>query len=583
MRSTKRNPVLLTLALTLAWMLLLVSPALAETGGSCGEGLTWSFQEGTLTVRGAGPMADGAFWKSRVQAGEIERVVIGDGVTRIGEGAFSGCGKLRAVSLPDSVTVLGEEAFAGCESLKKLRLPGGITEIGYQTFPEELHRLELPEVKTATGMTLGALDIPFCLPGGKEAYIHNHTETGQYIGLALYAPPSRTAESLTLPAGVDCIREGFFEGMKNLKSIRIPDTMTKFSIGDFAGLYRECVIHCGKGSAAERFCLEVGLQFDNGERRVVGYKMRNEKEKIRWIVRNYTRKGMSEKEKARVLHNWITTNCHYDRSKKQHSEKTLLLDGYGVCEAYSDLYHNLLTEAGIASAVLTSDKINHAWNLVRIDNRWYHVDVTWDDSTMGPKNYPCVSGHENDQYFLLGDQQIRKDHDWEEKFISADRGWLRYYYEPKARKIVYRMIWSGTNYYLLDLEQRTAMVLEPAFGHETKIVIPASFKYDHKIWKVTSVWEDAFRNNKKITSLVIGKNVRRIGKNAFRGCGKLREITVHSKKLNADNVGASIFGSLSEKAVFHCPETLLKDYQKLFRKRGVPKKVKFRIIDSVSR
>ena len=571
-----RNRIKLPAAAALALgILLLFSLALAEQGGSCGKEIAWSYADGTIEVLGKGAMDDGAFWQDSVGPGEIRRVTIGNGVTRIGENAFLNCENLSRVTLPDSLTAIGEGAFEGCKSLKSISLPENITEIGFRSFSEETGHLELPALRTATGMTLGTLDKPFYLPGDKNAYVHYHTETGEYVGLTLYKPLSKKAESVVFPEGLDCIREGFFEGMSSLKSIRIPDSMTKLALSEFAGIYRECVILCGKGSAAEKFCLEKGLQFDNGERRVVGYDITGEKKKVSWIIKNYIRSGMSEKQKAQVLHNWLTTNSHYfdDGSTAAHESKTLLLKGYGVCEAYAEAYCKLLSAAGIASTDLGAQIMEHAWNIVRINNKWYHVDCTWDDPTNGPARYPCVSGREKNQYFLLTDKQIKKDHKWEDKYVSADRGRPGNYIEPYTGKRIYLELWKGTNSYVLDWDKHTATVLGPAFGTETRIVIPATFSYENVTWKVTAVDDGAFRKNGKIQEVVIGKNVQQIGKNAFRDCAKLMKITFKTGKLTADTVGQEAFSGLSEKAVIRCPEKVLKAYKKLLRQRGVPKKV----------
>ena len=569
-----RKRLLLMLA---AVLVLLCSIALAETGGPCGKGITWTFTDGTVRVEGKGAMQDGAFWEGSVPADEIRQAIIGDGITRIGEKAFCGCGKLKQVTLPDSLTAIGESAFEGCKSLKTLRLPTEITEIGFQTFDDSLKRLEIPVLRSTTGITLGSYDKPFYLPGQQEAYIFAHTETSEYIGLTLYEPQSKDAETVEFPDGLECIREGFFSGMEKLKSIRIPDSMTKFSMHSFAGIYRECVILCGKGSAAEKFCLEKGFQFDNGERRVVGYDIQNEKEKVRWIVRNYIRAGMSERQKAQVLHNWLITNAHYheDGTMKSHDGKTLLLEGYGVCEAYAEAYGKFLTEAGIAWANMLIQKMSHAWNLVRVDGRWYHVDATWDD---GPacqmKRYPCVSGMEKNQYFLLTDKQIRADHDWEDRYVSADKGRPLSYYEPRLGREIWLQVWIGTNGYLLDWDHQTATVLGPCYGTETEILIPAEIEYEEKQWKVTAVDDGAFRKNKKIKSVTIGKNIRKIGANAFRDSG-LTKITLKTDRLTEENVGKEAFGGLSEKVRVRCSAKQLKRYKKLLRKRGVSKKAEF--------
>ena len=59
---------------------------------------------------------------------------IPDGVTSIGEYAFSMCSSLTDVNIPDSVTSIGEEAFFGCSSLTSVTIPDSVTSIGEEAF-----------------------------------------------------------------------------------------------------------------------------------------------------------------------------------------------------------------------------------------------------------------------------------------------------------------------------------------------------------------------------------------------------------------------------------------------------------------
>ena len=61
-------------------------------------------------------------------------LVIPDGVTEIGEGAFEDCTSLTSVSIPSSVTYIGETAFRGCTSLASMTIPNSVTTIGDGAF-----------------------------------------------------------------------------------------------------------------------------------------------------------------------------------------------------------------------------------------------------------------------------------------------------------------------------------------------------------------------------------------------------------------------------------------------------------------
>ena len=576
-----KKKVLTGLLISLA-LIVLFCAALAEPGGSCGEHVTWELEDGgILHIQGQGKMNDGTFWQDAVQADQIRRLIIDEGVTRIGDSAFLNCGKLADVTLPESLAEIGEDSFIGCGKLITMNLPAGIREITGTSFSEATERFVLPRLKTVTGVTLGSWELPFCIPGSDMKYIFAHTETSELIGLAVYELPDRNTEHVVLPEGIECIREGFFEGMKQLKSVRIPNSVTKLTIGAFAGLYRHFYIRCSKGSYAEKFALDQGLQYDNGTEKVVGYKIKDMNQKADWIIQHYIRPGMSEKKKATVLHNWLTNNCHYDESMKVHDGDILLTQGYGVCEAYAEAYSLLLSKAGMANAKIDSDAIEHIWNVVRIDGKWYHVDVTWDDPTKGPKDYPCISGHENHQNFLLTDQKIAANHVWDMRHYSADRKIFWRYYDPEFGRTLYMTLWTDDCMIALDWYKKTAMVLDTAYEHTASATIPDYYDFDDDEtntiirFKVTSIADGAFRDRTKLKKVVIGKNIQSIGKKAFWNCSHLEKITIKTKKLTANNVGENAVKGISKTAVVRCPKDLVKDYKKLFRKKGAEKTVVF--------
>ena len=61
-------------------------------------------------------------------------IIIPDGVTSIGEGAFDGCSSLESIVIPDGVTEIGKYAFCGCSSLESIVIPDGVTSIGDKAF-----------------------------------------------------------------------------------------------------------------------------------------------------------------------------------------------------------------------------------------------------------------------------------------------------------------------------------------------------------------------------------------------------------------------------------------------------------------
>lgn len=126
--------------------------------------------------------------------------------------------------------------------------------------------------------------------------------------------------------------------------------------------------------------------------------------------------GMSDGQKIQALHDDLVHRATYSREPKG-SCADLLLDGRGTCDAYSRTLWLLCRMADIPCHIVygyTTE--HHAWNLVKINRRWYHIDATWDDpvNTNAPEQH--ILSH---RYFLLSDQQIAKDHSWERAHLPA--------------------------------------------------------------------------------------------------------------------------------------------------------------------
>ena len=109
--------------------------------------------------------------------------------------------------------------------------------------------------------------------------------------------------------------------------------------------------------------------------------------------------GWSQADTVLFLHDWLADRYAYDLSGTRFDAYSLFRDGVGVCQAYALAFLALGKAAGLEVDMVTSTAMDHAWNHVRVDGVWYHVDVTRDD--------PIVVGEEvapvNHDRFLLSD------------------------------------------------------------------------------------------------------------------------------------------------------------------------------------
>ena len=124
--------------------------------------------------------------------------------------------------------------------------------------------------------------------------------------------------------------------------------------------------------------------------------------------------NMSDYDKYKALHDWLINYAKYDwenvntASTSMHNGVVVLSAGQGVCDGYAYAYQALCKSAGLYCGVVignTGDQYaDHAWNIVRINNNFYHVDCTWDDTDKKRED-----GNEMIyNYFMLSDKSMQK-------------------------------------------------------------------------------------------------------------------------------------------------------------------------------
>ena len=127
------------------------------------------------------------------------------------------------------------------------------------------------------------------------------------------------------------------------------------------------------------------------------------------ILKDIIKVSMNDHQKEKAIHDYIVANVAYDTTLQKFSAYEALKNGLTVCSGYAQLAYKMLNESGIEAKIVvgTGNGESHAWNLVKLDNVWYHLDCTWDDPV------PDVKGRILYNYFNLNDAQISKDHIFE--------------------------------------------------------------------------------------------------------------------------------------------------------------------------
>lgn len=222
-----------------------------STSGKCGDNINWKLADGTLKISGTGDMydyddLDNAPFASRR---DINKIIIGEGITSVGKNAFYECRELSSVSLPEGMTEIKENAFYRCSQLSSINIPSTVKTIGpyalYMSYnllsislPEGLTKIcdqafayssietvNLPETLTSIGESafsysdIKSITIPSSIKTVSNAAFWNCTKL----------------ESLTVKSGVMRLTSGAFNGCSGLKSVKLPDTLIVIGSSTFSG------------------------------------------------------------------------------------------------------------------------------------------------------------------------------------------------------------------------------------------------------------------------------------------------------------------------------------------------------------
>lgn len=123
--------------------------------------------------------------------------------------------------------------------------------------------------------------------------------------------------------------------------------------------------------------------------------------KIAAVLESLDIADASDYTKVKKIHDYIVNKTTYDSGYTKYTAYQALVKRTAVCQGYALLFYKMATEAGINCRIVTSS--SHAWNIVQMGDKWYHVDTTWDD----PISEKPVLRYD---YFLKGTGSMTKTH-----------------------------------------------------------------------------------------------------------------------------------------------------------------------------
>ena len=137
----------------------------------------------------------------------------------------------------------------------------------------------------------------------------------------------------------------------------------------------------------------------------------------KWVLNNIDPENDSDFDKIFKVYKYITNHVEYDYSYQKYTAYDAFFEKTSVCQGFSSLLYKMLKESGINDTLIIYGTANngnqvegHAWNIVKLGNKYYYLDATWDeDDTL-----PFFA------YFLRGSDFIEYTHWKDESYNTAE-------------------------------------------------------------------------------------------------------------------------------------------------------------------
>ncbi|MCR4715578.1 MAG: hypothetical protein K5656_00185 [Lachnospiraceae bacterium] len=137
-------------------------------------------------------------------------------------------------------------------------------------------------------------------------------------------------------------------------------------------------------------------------------------DKAKEIVNDINANYSDDYDKEEAVHDYIIKNCVYQKNGKGDPEDDIytaygaLVNQTAVCNGYAEAMYLLLNACGIENEIVIgeADNDNHAWNVVKLEDKWYQVDITWDDPV------PDIKDTAQHTFFNITDEAMAKTHSW---------------------------------------------------------------------------------------------------------------------------------------------------------------------------
>ena len=526
---------------------------------------------------------------------------IPSGVTKIGSFAFDGCSGLTSIEIPVGVTEIGRYAFDDCSGLTGIKIPSSVTSIGNSAFYG---------CSGLTSINVEAGNVVYDSRDNCNAIIEKETNT-----------LIQGCNNTKIPSGVTKIGSFAFDGCSGLTSIEIPVGVTeigRYAFDDCSGLTGIKIPSSVTSIGNSAFYGCSGLTSINVEAGNVVYDSRDNCNAIIEKETNTLIQGCKNTKipsSVTEIGRYAFDGCSGLTSIEIPSSVTSIGNyAFRDCIGLKDVYYTG-----------TQEQWDNIWGSGNdASDVFYYYDEDLDENISIPFTLHCNSSESapsaspspkpSEQPSVApsatpsekpsvapsaapsvtpSEQPSAKPSAAPSKTPEAD--------VPAAGTTLKEK--TGREYKVTKSDSskgKPSVTLTKLSAKEKKakrVTIPKTVTVDNVEYQVTGIAAKAFKNSKKLQSIVIpdtiteigassfegcknlksvtiGKNVTSIGKNAFKNCKNLKKITVKSTKLK--KVGKGALTGINRKCVIKVPKKKLKSYKSLFKGKGQKKSVKIK-------
>ena len=543
-----------------------------------------------------------------VYRNNTKKIVVEDGVTTIGGFLFYGFKNVEEVDISDDVTSIGIQAFNAVDlsnSLETIKFPANLKNIGDNCFRYQAGLTEI--VIPDSVETIGKFAFANC-SGLKSVKLSSKIDT---ISEYMFTDCS-SLEKIDIPEGVESIGEAVFDKCKKLKEVNLPSTLKKIDKNAF----RECTSlkeltipdsvtdiygYNVEGETSTIFTkdYEVVIKANPG---TIGAEYALQKSKLRLDIslatisglktEVYTGKAIVPSYKVYFGSKELTEGTDYEAKVANNIKVgTAVVDVTGMGKYAGSCYATFkidkidLSKAevtGIEDKDFTGSPITQ--NIVVKLNgaelkEGTDYKVEYKDNTNAGTATVTITGTGVYRGTITKIFKINAVPEAAGKEIT-DTESAGLYTVVSGEVADLTVEYTGTT----DAEAKT-------------VTIPDFIKVGDFSYKVVSIKAKALKNNKKVTTVIIGSNVKVIGDSAFAGCTKLKKVDCKSKVLEKigksafsgdkklksiilktkllkkSTVGKNAIKKTSAKLVIKAPKKSVKSYKKIFKAKGNKKVV----------